>query len=102
MKNIVSKKITLFLACAAIMVLTAGKPATAVFKVQPEMHCQNCENNIKSELRWEKGVKKIETSLQNQTVTVQYDPSKTTPAKIAAGLEKLGYEATPADSLTTK
>lgn len=83
----------------SLAMLMAGKPATAVFKVQPEMHCQNCENTIKSELRWEKGVKKIETSLSNQTVTVQYDPAKTTPSKIAEGFEKLGYEATPADSV---
>ena len=57
----------------------------------PPMSCQNCENKIKGNLRFEKGVKKIETNLKDQRVTVEYDADKTDPQKIEAAFEKIGY-----------
>ncbi len=44
-------------------------------------------------LRFEKGIKSIETSVPNQTVTVQYNADKTTPEKLQKGFEKFGYKA---------
>ncbi len=80
------------------MMLTAavafGKDLkTVVFTTTPQMHCANCENKIKSNLRFEKGIKSIETSVNDQTVTVQYDSAKTTPEKLQKGFEKFGYKA---------
>ena len=66
---------------------------TVVFTTTPQMHCENCENKIKNNLRFEKGVKEITTSVDNQTVTVKYDADKTTPDKIQQGFKKFGYEA---------
>ena len=66
---------------------------TVVFTTTPQMHCENCENKIKNNLRFEKGVKEITTSVDNQTVTVKYDDDKTTPDKIQQGFKKFGYEA---------
>ena len=51
---------------------------TAVVTTTPQMHCQSCENKIKGNLRFEKGVKKIETNIPNQTFTIVYDANKTT------------------------
>lgn len=59
----------------------------------PQMHCQNCENKIKGNLRFEKGVKKIETDIDKQTVTVTYDADKTTVDKIIEGFTRFGYTA---------
>lgn len=59
----------------------------------PQMHCQNCENKIKGNLRFEKGVKKIETNIDKQTVTVTYDADKTTVDKIIEGFTRFGYTA---------
>ena len=56
-------------------------------------HCAACENKIKSNLRFEKGIKSIETSVPDQTVTVQYNADKTTPEKLQKGFEKFGYKA---------
>lgn len=70
----------------------------AVFNVNPQMSCQNCENKIKSNLRYEKGIKNIETSLKDQTVTVTYDDTKTTPEKIEAGFKKIGYTASKGEN----
>lgn len=77
-----------------ISVMTFAKDIkTVVFTTTPQMHCENCENKIKGNLRFEKGVKEITTSIDDQTVTVKYDASKTTPDKIQAGFKKFGYEA---------
>lgn len=51
---------------------------TVVFTTTPQMHCAVCENKIKNNLRFEKGIKSIETSIPNQTVTVKYNADKTT------------------------
>lgn len=51
---------------------------TVVFTTTPQMHCAASENKIKNNLRFEKGIKNIETSVPNQTVTVKYNADKTT------------------------
>lgn len=66
-----------------------------VVTTTPPMSCQNCENKIKGNLRFEKGVKNIETNLAEQRVTVTYDADKTDPQKIEGAFEKIGYKATP-------
>lgn len=63
-----------------------------IVTTNPPMSCQNCENRIKGNLRFEKGVKKIETNLAEQRVVVEYDADKTTPEKIEEAFGKLGYE----------
>ena len=84
-----------------LMTLTLGMAAkestqaTAVFTVSPKMSCQNCENKIKSNLRFEKGIKSIDTSLTEQTVKVVYNPKKTNVESIKKGFAKIGYTATP-------
>lgn len=51
---------------------------TVFFTTTPQMHCAACENKIKNNLRFEKGIKSIETSVPNQTVTVKYNADKIT------------------------
>ena len=46
---------------------------TAVFTTSPQMHCESCENKIKGNLRFEKGIKQITTSVPDQKVTIEYD-----------------------------
>lgn len=58
----------------------------------PQMHCEGCENKIKGNLRFVKGVKKIVTSVPKQTVTIVYDKTKSTPATIVDAFKKIGYE----------
>ena len=66
---------------------------TVVLTTNPEMHCNNCEKKIKSNLRFEKGVKVIETDLRTKTVTIKYDADKTTVDNIIKGFKKIKYEA---------
>jgi copper chaperone CopZ len=73
--------------------LSAKDVKTLVVTTNPEMHCHNCENKIKSNIRFEKGVKKIDTSIEKQTVTIEYDADKTTPDKLIKAFDKFGYSA---------
>lgn len=66
---------------------------TIVFTTTPQMHCEACENKIKKNMRFEKGIKLIETNVEKQAVTITYDADKTTTAKIQQGFKKIGYDA---------
>ena len=88
------KKSLLIMAMAmTTMVGLAKDIKTVVFTTTPQMHCENCENKIKGNLRFEKGIKDIKTSVSDQTVTVKYDADKTTVEKLLQGFEKFGYKA---------
>lgn len=56
------------------------------------LHCENCVKKVKENISYEKGVKALEVSLEEQRVTVTYDPSKTDVKKLADAIRKLGYE----------
>ena len=66
---------------------------TVVVTTQPQMHCENCEKKIKGNLRFEKGIKKIETNIKEQRVTITYDAEKTNPTLIKQSFDKFGYKA---------
>ena len=66
---------------------------TVIFTAQPQMHCASCEKKIKGNLRYEKGVKRIDTSVEQQKVTVKYDADKTSAEKLQKAFKKFGYEA---------
>lgn len=61
---------------------------TIIVTTNPQMHCEACENKIKSNMRFEKGIKAIETNISRQEVTLTYDADKTTPEKLMKGFEK--------------
>ena len=67
---------------------------TVVVTTNPQMHCENCEKKIKGNLRFEKGVKTIDTNVEQQKVTITYDAEKTTPEKLIESFKKFGYKAT--------
>ena len=75
---------------------------TVVFTTNPEMHCESCENKIKGNLRFEKGVKNIITDLKTKTVTIEYDADKTNVQNIIKGFKKIKYEATEVKKEATK
>ena len=73
------------------LLMTAGY-RVAVFTPTPEMHCQKCETKIKKNMRFEKGVRKVETDLEKQHVTITYDPRKTNVKSLQEGMKNIGYE----------
>ena len=79
------------------LVASAKDIKTVVLTTTPQMHCESCENKIKGNLKFEKGVKDIETNVKEQKVTVKYDADRTTPCNIVAAFSKFGYTAQPVE-----
>ncbi len=88
-------KKTILAALSLILALTAAAADLRTIRVttRPQMTCANCENKIKKNLRFEKGVKEIRTDRENQIVTIVYDAEKTDENKILKGFEKIKYQA---------
>ncbi len=61
---------------------------------EPQMSCSNCENKIKKNIRFEKGVHEITTDLEGQVVTVVYDADKTNEENLVKAFDKIKYTAT--------
>ena len=82
----------------AFMLILAGntfanaKADTLVVTTNPQMHCENCEKKIKSNIRFVKGTKKIDTSVKEQKVTIIYDSKKASYKDFVSAFKKIGYE----------
>ena len=88
------KKILLLLIAALTMTIASAKDIkTVVLTTDPQMHCESCEKRIKENIRFEKGIKKIVTDVEHQTVTIAYDADNTTVENIIEGFEKIKYNA---------
>lgn len=77
---------------AIMLAFAGGDLRVLVVTTNPQMHCQNCENKIKNEIRFEPGVRKIETNVPNQRVSIEYNPKKTDAKKISAAFARIGYD----------
>ena len=77
----------------AAMSVAAKDIKKLVVTTTPIMYCENCENKVKNGMRFVKGVKKIETSVSDQTVTITYDADKNNEENIIKSFSKIGYKA---------
>lgn len=68
------------------------KADTLVITTAPQMHCANCENKIKQNIRFVKGVKRIETSVPKQEVTIVYQGEKATYEDFEKAFARIGYK----------
>lgn len=55
----------LVVALLSVTAVMAKDIRTAVFKVS-QMHCENCEKKVKSNIKFEKGVKEFSTDLKTK------------------------------------
>lgn len=55
--------------------------------------CNNCKKKIEAKIPYEKGVKDMKVTLEEKTVWIKFDASKTTKDNLAEAIRKLGYEA---------
>ena len=91
----------ILLAVAALMTLSAVAASPEKVKKVKEvkevtfsvhLHCENCVKKVQENISFEKGVKGLGVCQGHQTVTVKYDPAKTSEETLKAAIEKLGYE----------
>ena len=81
----------LALSCPIMMQAKADKQ-TVVFYVY--LHCDACVDKVMKNIAFEKGVKDIVCSIEDQTVTVTYDAAKTDIPTLQKAFEKIGKPAT--------
>lgn len=62
----------------------------AIYKVN--IDCEACKKKIVENISFERGVRGLSISLENQLVIVDYDIRKTDSLKIAKAINKLGYK----------
>lgn len=58
-----------------------------------DVHCKSCSNKIMDNIAFEKGVTDLKVSVEDKTIVVTYDASKTSEEAILASLKKIGYPA---------
>lgn len=56
------------------------------------LHCEDCVNKILENISFERGVKDLKVTLEENSIYIKYDPSRTSEEKLAAALKSLGYE----------
>ena len=57
------------------------------------MHCEGCSDKIKAALAKVDGIMTVDVKLADGLVSVKYDKTKTSPAKIAKAISALGFKA---------
>ena len=94
-----------FLFITLALLLMAGTAAFAQDKKQKKnanleevtfvttIDCKNCVKKVEANLPYEKGIKDMKVNLDDRTVWIKYDATKTDKEKLAAAIVKLGYEA---------
>jgi copper chaperone CopZ len=76
------------------------KEAEVTFSVNVD--CPACVKKLESNLPFEKGVKDLKVSLENQTVWFKYRPDQTTKEALAKAVEKFGYKVAEIETAQVK
>lgn len=74
------------------LVAFAADKKTEIFTLDHQMS-QMCQKKINENLRFEKGVLKINISLKENIITITYDPAKTNTEKLIQAFKKIGFNA---------
>ena len=83
---------TILLVFALGAVTASAATKTVIIKIEG-MHCTSCAQGIKAMLKRTPGVITAEVSYEQREAVVEYDPSRTSPAKIVEAINNLGYKA---------
>jgi mercuric ion binding protein len=88
------KKLKIIFGAVLLMLGSVSLYAQAdTVKIKTSAICDQCKERIEHDLSFEKGVKSANLDLDTKMIAVVYNPQKTTPAKIAEAITKIGYDA---------
>jgi len=71
----------------------AQKSTEKAVVIDVSMTCENCKKKIERDIAFEKGVKAVSANVETKKVTIHFNPSRTSEAKLVKAIEKLGYTA---------
>ncbi len=74
------------------------KKETKTVTFKTTMHCENCVKKVTENISFMRGVKDLKVSLDENVVTITYDPARTNEDLLAAAIRKLGYEVEKVDA----
>ena len=84
----------------AVLIIFSGKmyaqekkSKTETVEIKSSVVCGMCEERVKQDLAFEKGVKSVEVNLETKMITVEFNPKKTNKEKIKKAITKIGYDA---------
>lgn len=80
-------------ALALVCVFVSAKPERRRVVYSSDLDCENCEKKVMENIAFEKGVKDISVNLDNATVSIIFDETKTDTLKLAKAIRRLGYSA---------
>ena len=86
------RKILIFALLLSAAAAMAAKKTVEVFTLDHQMS-EMCQKKITENLRFEKGISRIDVSLKENTITITYDAEKTGTEKILAAFRKIGFNA---------
>lgn len=75
-----------------VLLTLALLTAFAEVTFQTDLHCKTCVNKVEENIAFERGVKDLKVSLQENTIYIKYDTRKTDVEKLTKSINKLGYE----------
>jgi copper chaperone CopZ len=94
------KIITTMLALMALVVATTGTlygqkadKKTETVEIKSSVVCGMCEERVKKDLAFEKGVKDVAVNLETKVISVTYRTDKTDKEKIKKAITNIGYDA---------
>ena len=94
------KIIKTMLALMALVVATTGtvngqklNKKTETVEIKSSVVCGMCEERVKKDLAFEKGVKDVAVDLETKVITVTYRNDKTDKEKIKKAITNIGYDA---------
>ncbi|NCB97547.1 MAG: copper chaperone [Bacteroidia bacterium] len=98
MKNIIKSISLLLVASIFIFTNTANAQSKKISKdveitFSVDIDCPSCKKKLEDKLPFEAGVKDLKINLEERTIWMKYDSSKTDKVKLAKAIEKLGYAA---------
>lgn len=66
---------------------------TETISIKTSSQCDMCKLTLEKAMAYEKGVKKSNLDVPTSVLTVEYNPTKTTPEKIKKAVTETGYDA---------
>ncbi len=92
MKKVLIFMIVLFFGHDAYSQLSFGKKAKEI-TIESPIQCGMCEDRLDNMFAEFWAVKNVEYDLEEQTITVKYNPKKTNPEEIREAIAATGYDA---------
>lgn len=77
---------------ASAILSAPDKKETKTVTFKTTMHCENCVRKVTENISFLRGVKDLKVSLDENVVTITYDPARTNEQTLADAIRKLGYE----------